>query len=156
MWDHYQWRYLALKSKCHLPFPANGDDLSFTEMFVSNAWHILHEAPFPIQAHSVEGLTLRNEVYAFGRITVDIFWIIIYNNKVDLLDHGQIGKSQVPYTSLTRQLEGGVVQASWKLQDGFLQLTLSLIYGNIAQLLMYHWYPIVQYSGAEGLISIEI
>ena len=44
-----------------------------TEIFVNNAWQILHEAPLPIPLERFKGLTLRNEVYAFGKITGDTF-----------------------------------------------------------------------------------
>ena len=41
-------------------------DVSSTEIFVNNAWNILPEAPLPIGTYILQGLTLRNEVYAVG------------------------------------------------------------------------------------------
>ena len=50
-------------------FNNNLNYLSTTEIFINNAWNIVHEAPLPIPMQQLGGVTLRNEVYALGRIT---------------------------------------------------------------------------------------
>ena len=53
--------------------------VSSTEIFVNNAWNILPEVPHPVGAYGLQGLTLRNEVYAIGSITIySIYTYTIY------------------------------------------------------------------------------
>ena len=50
----------------------NQNYLSTTEMFVNNAWKIIHEAPLPIPMMNLRGVNLQNEVFSVGRITLYI------------------------------------------------------------------------------------
>ena len=56
----------------------NQNYLANSEIFINNVWNMA--APMPIPMQGLRGVTLGNEVFAFGRITLNSL-IALYSRK---------------------------------------------------------------------------